>query len=84
MGELNLTRCVQCGFARANRLADDMAQADDFDAITGLFGPDAWLGRCAVRLPDSGVLAGPSAAICMASGIRLAGRRGTGGIGGSR
>ena len=31
-------RCLQCGFARANRLADDMVQADDVDAITGLLG----------------------------------------------
>ena len=32
--------CVLCGFMRANRIADDMAQADDVDAITGLMGPD--------------------------------------------
>ena len=31
-------RCVQCGFARVNRLADDMAQADDVDVIAGLLG----------------------------------------------
>jgi hypothetical protein len=31
-------RCVLCGFTRANRLAYDMAQADDVDAITGLLG----------------------------------------------
>jgi hypothetical protein len=31
-------RCEECGFARANRLADDMAQADDVDAIISLLG----------------------------------------------
>jgi hypothetical protein len=31
-------RCVLCGFVRANRVADDMTQADDVDAITGLIG----------------------------------------------
>jgi len=30
--------CLQCGFARANRLADDMVQADDIGAITRLMG----------------------------------------------
>jgi len=30
--------CVLCGFMRANRTADDLAQADDVDAIAGLMG----------------------------------------------
>ena len=31
-------RCVKCAFVRANRVAYDMAQADDVDAITYLMG----------------------------------------------
>ena len=30
--------CVLCGFVRANRVADDLAQADDIGAIAGLMG----------------------------------------------
>ena len=29
-------RCVRCGFARANSIADGTAQADDIDTIAGL------------------------------------------------
>ena len=29
-------RCVVCGFARPNRIADDPAQGDDIDAIIAL------------------------------------------------
>ncbi|KAB8161716.1 RNHCP domain-containing protein [Streptomyces sp. 3MP-14] len=29
-------RCVECGFVRANRIADDLRQSDDVDAIAAL------------------------------------------------
>jgi hypothetical protein len=39
-------RCVQCGFARANRLATDVAQADDVGALTGLM---SWAAPASTR-----------------------------------
>jgi len=29
-------RCIVCGFVRPNRIADDLAQGDDIDAIIAL------------------------------------------------
>ena len=32
-------RCTACGLARANRIADDINQGDDIDAIISLMAP---------------------------------------------
>jgi RNHCP domain len=41
-GLVIIHRCVQCGFTRANRIADDIAQGDDIDAITAVMSQVRW------------------------------------------
>jgi hypothetical protein len=35
-------RCVRCGFARPNRVADDLAQGDDVSALAALMSGRPW------------------------------------------
>jgi hypothetical protein len=43
-GLMLVHRCVVCGFARPNRIADDPVQGDDIDAIIALMS-GAWYHR---------------------------------------
>jgi hypothetical protein len=41
-GLMIIHRCVRCGFARPNRVADDRAQGDDVSALAALMSGRNW------------------------------------------